>query len=77
MKGHNGLLEWTNPENGSKRWYPINSKNVKPTPDLSAADPFEVFAYWRKAMNKIVAGAIEVFSGEYDQEKKTLTVKKL
>jgi len=70
-RGYNGLLEW-NPGNG--RWYPINSKNVKPTPDLSVDDPFEVFAYFRKAMGKIIQGFVEVFNGEYDGE--ILTVKK-
>jgi len=73
-KGHNGLLEW-NPGNG--KWYLINRRNVKPQPDLTVNDPFEVFAYWRKAMSKMVAGAIEVFSGEYDREKKTLIIRKL
>jgi len=77
LKGHNGLLEWTNPQNGTKRWYPINSKNVKPAPDLTVDDPFKVFAYWRRAMDKMVAGHIEVFNGEYDVEKKILSVKKL
>jgi len=71
---HNGLLEWNG---GNGKWYPINSKNVKPQPDLTVEDPFEVFAYWRKAMSKIVAGHIEVFNGEYDKENKILTVRKL
>jgi len=73
-KGHNGLLEW-NPGNG--KWYLINRRNVKPQPDLTVDDPFEVYAYWRKAMDKMVAGHIEVFIGEYDVEKKILLVKKL
>jgi hypothetical protein len=74
---HNGLLEWNNPQNGTKRWYPINSKNVKPQPDLTVDDPFECFAYWRQSMNKISQGFVEVFSGDYDTETKTLKIKKL
>jgi hypothetical protein len=74
VRGHNSLLEWNG---GNGKWYPINSKNVKPQPDLSVEDPFEVLAYWRKAVSKMVAGAIEVFNGEYDREKKILIVRKL
>jgi len=76
--GHNDLLEWTN--NG--QWLPIKRDNILVKPDSSSEDPFDqnplaCFDYWRKAYIKILNGQTEVFEGEYDEESKILTVKKL
>jgi hypothetical protein len=76
---HNGLLEWNG---GNGKWYPINRDNILVEPDSSSEDPFDQnplvrFEYWRKAYKKILNGQTEVFSGEYDREKKTLIIRKL
>ena len=65
---HNGLMEWS--ANG-RVWYPIATKKIIPQ---NNGDFYESF---RRAMNKVYEGCIEVFEGFYDPTKKILSVKKL
>lgn len=70
--GHRNLLEWS-PD--GRRWYPINEHNVTPQ-RTGDPDPFKALEPFRRAMNKIYTGAVEVFNGNYDRAKKTLAVTK-
>jgi len=76
MKGHNNLFEWSK---DGKTWYLLNGNHIKPQPDLSVDDPFEVFRYYRESMKKLLADArtTQVFAAEYIIDKKTLVIKKL
>ena len=72
-QGHNNLFEWS--VNG-RVWYPINYKRIIPRHN-GDPNPFEVLAPFREAFNQMrfYAGFhISVFEGNYDREKKILSV---
>jgi len=76
VRGHNNLFEWSK---DGKTWYLVNGHHIKAEPDLSADDPFEVFRYYREAINKLCQDAriTQVFQAEYNNETKVLTLRKL
>jgi hypothetical protein len=69
--GHRNLLEWS-PD--GRRWYPINERHVIPQRN-GDPDPFKALEPFRRAINKVYKGAVEVFEGCYNREEKTLTLK--
>ena len=70
---HRWLLWWT--ADGAK-WFPLNCKNVQAIPNENP-DPFETFATYREAMNRVHQGFTETFEGNYDKASKKLRVKAL
>ena len=74
--GHNNLFEWS--VNG-KIWYKINYWRIVAVHN-GDVDPVKALGPFREAMTKMrfYAGFhVGVFEGNYDREKKVLTVKKL
>ena len=71
---HSWLLWWR--PNGAHSCYPINQKNITPMPNDNP-DPFKAYAAYRRAMNRVYAGQVEAFQGEYDSASKKLRVKAL
>jgi hypothetical protein len=65
------LLWWS--ADGTK-WFPLNCKNVQAIPNENP-DPFETFATYREAMDRVYQGSTETFEGEYDRSAKNLKLK--
>jgi hypothetical protein len=73
-EGHNNLFEWTVNEHV---WYKINLRKIVPVHN-GDADPFRALAPFREAIGNMMAYPgffAATFEGNYDREKKILTVK--
>jgi len=70
---HRWLLWWS--ADGHK-WFPVNSKNVQAIPNENP-DPFETFATYREAMDRVYQGSTETFEGNYDKASGKMGVRAL